>query len=269
MSNLNGSDLILSRYIKDFGFSTFQKYADVKIGVVTGADSYFIFSDFLEKLVGVSEKDLIPIYTTSKEFKSLYSNGHIILKKLLALTKKNAEDYEEYIRKGEEEGYHLRAHSLRRNPWYAVNIGETPDAFFPYRMSKLPYLIRNDGKAQCTNSVHRIYFKNLSVTEIKWLQISMLSIASQLSLERESKTYGRGMLKIEPKSLKKTIVYKENNNKINKVYNAIDKLLLNADKTGAMNLATDFIDDQLGVPKDLSNAARASLMEIQTCRLDR
>ena len=204
-NEVSDSQFILSRYIRDFGFSKFENYADVRIGVVTGADDYFIISDTIANEIKASEGDLISIYTTSREFRGLYNNGIAQLKKLLVLSKKNAEYYQNYIKRGEGKRYHFRSHSLRRNPWYAVNIGETPDAFFPYRMSQLPYLIRNEGKVQCTNSVHRIYFKNLSESEIKWIQISLMSVVGQLSLERESKTYGRGMLKIEPKSLKNSV----------------------------------------------------------------
>lgn len=236
---------------------------------MTGADDFFIISDTVANEIKASEGDSISIHTTSREFRGLFNNGIEQLKKLLLLSEKNSENYHEYIEIGEGKRYHLRSHSLRRNPWYAVNIGETPDAFFPYRMSQLPYLIRNYGKAQCTNSIHRIYFKNLSETEIKWTQISLMSVSGQLSLERESKTYGRGMLKIEPKSLKNSIVYKRNSSSINRVSSAVNKLLLLGDKVSAMNLSTDFINEKLGIPKELSEAALSALLELQTRRLDR
>lgn len=263
------SESIISSYVHDFGFSTFDNWADVKIGVVTGADYYFILSDTSAREIGASKKHLIRIYTNSKGFRGFYNNGLTPPNELLVLNKANAHKYDEYIKKGEEKGYHLRSHSLRRNPWYSVTIGETPDAFFPYRISNLPYLIRNDGKAQSTNSVHRIYFKNLSETETKWIQVSLLSVPGQLSIERESKTYGRGMLKIEPKSLKNSIVYKAETKKIERVYNAVNKLLLKKDKVGAMNLATNFINKELGVPQNLSRTAMSALLELQTRRLDR
>ena len=54
-----------------------------------------------------------------------------------------------------------------------------------------------------------------SVVEIKWKKIRLLSVVGQLSLESFSKTYGRGMLKIEPNTLKKSLVYKDNDPEVN------------------------------------------------------
>ena len=181
----------------------------------------------------------------------------------------NYENFKSYIRKGEEKQYHLRAHSLRRKPWYSVNVGETPDAFFPYRMSKLPYLIRNNRRTQCTNSIHRIYFKNLSESEIKWIQISLMSVVGQLSLESFSKTYGRGMLKIEPKSLKKSLVYKDDSSEINSIYFLISEQLSWGNKFQAMKMATEFIDNKLSISEGLSKSAEQALLELQNHRLSR
>lgn len=149
-------EAILFRYINEFGFSRFENYADVRIGVVTGADEYFIISQSEAKEFGFSDEHLIPIFTTSKEFSGLFHNEHEDqLKRLIVMSENKYEYFKNYVKKGEEQQYHLRSHSLRRKPWYVVNIGNTPDAFFPYRMSEFPYLIRNnrDQEIQCTNSI--------------------------------------------------------------------------------------------------------------------
>ncbi len=263
------SSEILSRYAKEYLYSRFENYAKIKIGVVTGADNYFIISqsDFEAELEAWDY--LVPLYNTSKDIRGLWSNEQSPSRSVLTMTEANKEIFKEYIKRGEQIGYQFRAHSKRRRPWYAVDIGRTPDAFFPYRTSIIPYLVMNDQRVQCTNSIHRVYFDGLSDTEIKWIQVSILSVASQLSLESGSKTYGRSILKVEPKSLKNCLVYKSNSKKINAVYQAVNQLLLKSDKVGAMDLSTNFIDETLGVPKDLSNAARSCLIGIQSRRLDR
>ena len=269
LSATHDVEYLLSRYVTEFGFSKFNDCADVKIGVVTGADKHFIIAESEAEYLEFSEKHLIPIFTTSKEFAGLFLNGNQSLKRLVAITGKDHSRFKNYIQRGEEKQFHLRSHSLRRKPWYAVNIGKTPDAFFPYRMLKIPYLVTNDNKTQCTNSIHRVYFKNLSQNEIKWVQISLLSAVGQLALESFSKTYGRGMLKIEPKSLKNAIVYINDDPIIDSIYYRISDLLISNRKVEAMKMATAFINEKLQIPDELSNATMDALIEMQERRFNR
>ncbi len=133
--------------------------------------------------------------------------------------------------------------------------------------AKFPYLLRNVNRIQCTNSIHRIYFKKLSATEKKWIQISLLSVAGQLSLEAYSKTYGRGILKIEPSSLKRTLVLKKSDKTINTIFSEVERMLLENDRIGAMRIATDFINKQLAIPTQLSIEAENALYQFQAHRL--
>ena len=259
---------ILSEYFK-LGYRPFENYATTRIGVVTGANRYFIKNAADIKKFGFSEKDLVPIFTTSRDFTGLYLNGTNPHKKLISLNTDNCETYKAYIHEGIEEGVHETAHSQRRKPWYSVDIGKIPDAFFTYRASEVPYLIMNDHGVQCTNSIHRIYFKNLTQIEKKWLQISILSVAGQLSLEASSKVYGGGVLKIEPGSLKKALVYKNDCNSIEAIYERTSKLISEKKKNEAVKLATNFINEKLGIPNNLTSLAESALHEIKSRRLNR
>jgi hypothetical protein len=260
---------ILSMYVEDFNFKQFAKYASVKIGVVTGADDFFIMGEKDAKKYFFTKKHLIPIFTSSKEFSGLFLNGNKPIKNLVALPSQGYKVFKDYIIKGVKARYHLRAHSLLREPWYSVDQGEVPDAFFHYRVSRIPYLVLNDQGSQCTNSIHRIYFKErLSKCEIKWLQISLLSVPGQLSLETYSKIYG-SVLKIEPKSLKNSIAYKSKDQSINSIYNKVSKLLVSGRKDDAMQHATEFINKELKIPNELSLKAHLALMELQNRRLRR
>jgi hypothetical protein len=148
-------------------------------------------------------------------------------------------------------------------------MGNTPDAFFPYRVSQIPYLVLNEKGVQCTNSIHRIYFKNMSGTEKKWIQISLLSVPGQLSIESNSKVYGSGLLKVEPGSLKKAIAVKNKSKVIDSIYDKISKLLSLQKRSNAMDLATDFIDAELNISSDLSDTAKSLLKELQDRRLSK
>ena len=262
-------DGLLAEYIGSYSFTRFGECADVKIGVVTGADKYFILENDRIANLQVQLTDSIPILTSSKGLNGMFLSGNSHSKKLLLLTKENRSRYKQYIEEGKNLKYHKRSHSLRRKPWYTVSIGRTPDAFFPYRMNRLPYLFLNSGKLQCTNSIHRIYFKELTELEIKSIQISLLSAIGQLSLERESKTYGKGMLKTEPRSLRNSIVYSKGGENIEEIYSAIHSFLQASDKRSAVILATEWLNRTAGIPKELAELTERALIQLQTLRLDR
>ncbi|MFD0998184.1 class I SAM-dependent DNA methyltransferase [Ohtaekwangia kribbensis] len=259
---------ILNRCEREFGFEKLGTYASILIGVVTGADDFFIRAKTEMKELGIKSKHLIPIISTTKEFTEVLNNGDQNLKRLIVLNKKDYNNYRGLIQKGRNGLLHLRAHSLRRDPWYAVKVGKIPDAFFPYRIGITPFLLTNDLKIQCTNSVHRIYFKNISETERKWIEVSLLSIIGQLSLEVYSKTYGRGMLKIEPKSLKESLIIRREDEAINEVYELIKEQLRTNNKRTASEIATNFICRYLGIPEALETEITNSLERIQRLRLN-
>ena len=266
-SGANNIEPILSRYKSEFGFTKFSNHADVKIGIVPGAVDYFIMSKQEANEIGFKKSRLIPILTTSDEFPDYVQNGKKNLRFLVALKEKDHLKYRSFIKRGIDDEYHLRTHSELRSPWYAVKIGKIPDAFFHYRATKIPYLLPNISKVQSTNSIHRIYFKNLTEIEKEWIIVSMLSIPSQLSMETNSKTYGRGILKIEPKSLKNTLVIKRNDPAVNLIYKKIVGLLGTGEKEKAMITASEFISKELSIPKDFFDSTKDALLNFQRLRL--
>ena len=262
----NATDEILSQYQSRYGFTKFSNHADVKIGVVTGAVNHFILTKQKANEFGIPAHRLVPIITNSDEFPKYILTGKKNLRLLVALKKNDHLKYRKFMQLGTTQGYDLRAHSIRREPWYAVKVGDVPDAFFHYRISKIPYLLPNDNGVQCTNAFHRIYFKGLTPTEKKWIYVSMLSLPSQLSIELNSKTYGRGILKIEPKSLKNSIVLKKNDTCINHIYNTTIKLLSQNKKEEAIVSATEFIYGKIAINKDLIDATNHLIKSLRALR---
>lgn len=260
-------DRFLSDCKKRYGYNELSHYCDVKIGVVTGADDFFLMEKSMAKTWNFSKKHLIPIISNSKQFNEVLLGKFDQLKSLICLTPDDHRIFRKFVKHGENLNFHLREHSKRRKPWFCVNPGSIPDAFFPYRTVKFPYILSNDKKIQCTNSVHRLYFKDLSSVEIKWIQISLLSSIGQLSLEAEAKTYGKMMLKIEPRCLKNAMVYSCTDNHINTVHDHVYEKLRNNDKEGAMIEATTFMNRYLKVSeRDAKNSIRL-LKRLQQFRL--
>lgn len=263
----NHPDEILGRYESEFGFTKLSDHADVKIGVVTGAVDHFILSKEEAKEYSIPSHRLIPIITESEQFSKYIIDGKKNLRLLVALKQKDHLKFRKFIQLGITEGYNLRAHSIQRDPWYGVKVGQVADAFFHYRISKIPYLLPNHRGVQCTNTFHRIYFKNLAETEKKWIYVSILSAPAQLALEVNSKTYGRGIMKIEPKSLKNAIVIKRNDVKIDPIYAKVMELLSQDKKEEASNYATEFINSELQIGTDLAITTNNLIRSLRMLRL--
>lgn len=257
---------ILGQLTNKFGFSNFENHAKIRIGVVTGANSYFIRSKEELRLMGMKVDQLIPILTNVKELPDYITSGAQSLKRLFILPKNNNNRFKDLIREGIEANFHKRAHCNNRTPWYSINPGETPDAFFPYRIGKIPYMVINHEQVQSTNSIHRIYFNGVSKTEMKWIHISLLSIYGQLSLEINAKTYGRGMLKMEPGALRKVLVLKRKESSINKVFRETIQYLANNQKHEAVELASNFLSRELKISDKLRVMTRKALNEIRETR---
>jgi hypothetical protein len=257
------SNYVFDQLRKEFDFCTLGSCSKVNIGIVTGANKYFIRDTNYCDNNNFSRDRCIPILTAAKEFSGLIAKGVESLKCLLVLPNLIEEDYRWFINEGLEAEVDQRSHSKFRKPWYQINPGKTPDAFFPYRVEKIPYLLLNNNGVQSTNSVHRIYFKELSNFEKKWIFLSMLSVYGQLSIAVNAKTYGRGMLKIEPGALTQTVVFKNNDRTILGTYNLLMKLLASGDKEKAVEVATNFLNEKLKIPHILQNISKKFWIEIK------
>ena len=262
----NNVDDIIKEFRRQYGFQEFKEVADIRIGMVTGANKYFIKTYDEAKRIGFHGNQLVSIYTSTKELTELNTEQKPN-KKLLIIHPKNKEKFIDYITIGINKQINFRAHSKLRDYWYYIKKEKIPDAFFPYRSMNIPFLTFNT-KYHCTNSIHRIYFKNLTENEKKWVQLSLLSAPGILSLERFSKVYGSGVLKIEPGSLYNSIVYKCDDN-IDNIYDKISKMISNNKKETAIDSATKLIKEKLNIPDYIILKTKASLSELRNRRLNR
>ncbi len=235
--------------LKEAGFKTLEEYADISIGVVTGANKYFILSEEEAKESGFSRSSILPVLTSVEDL-SMVANGESPDKKLL-LFRKMTKRQKKYISSGVKLGFDERVHCQRRvkirGAWYDVDPGLVPHAFFTYRVSRVPYLILNPDGYQCTNALHKVFFNDISKTQRKWIQLSLLSFFGQLLLENGARHYGNGIMKVEPKTLKKVLVYAGTSRISQKVYNSIIRHIAEGRKDRACSKATKLIVDDANI----------------------
>jgi adenine-specific DNA methylase len=260
-------DSVLTKVSALPGFARFGETARVCIGIVTGANDFFVLARDEAKRLGIPRSHLVSILTSSRALKALTVSNVAPHAWLLKVPAPVPALYKSYLAMGRRMEVHLRSHCQRRTPWYSVVPGPTPDAFFQYRVSSRPLLALNTGKMQSTNSIHRIYFNGLTATQRQWVQISLLSVPGQLSIEASARTYGNGMLKVEPKCLKAALVFRGHEPMSATDYESISRLLLQRRKAEAEMRATQLLQKAAKVPEKLIRDASLALEELRLRRL--
>jgi hypothetical protein len=186
------------------------------------------------------------IQLTSEDVKRLRSEGK---KSIIFSISPNKDVPEEAIPYTETFPVSLREHNRtfqkRQNRWLASDDGRIPDAFFSYMTHEGPRIALNSAKVNSTNSIHRVYFKP-AITELqrKLITISICTTFSQLSAEIEGRSYGSGVLKIEPseaKKIKLILPQDKTEVEINNCFSALDEYVRTQSWNKARALADAFI----------------------------
>lgn len=243
----------------------FGEYANVQIGMVTGANKYFILPPDIAKMKGFSARHQIPILVNGNELQSLTQEKceQVIVRFPSTLNKRQTA----YLKQGIDFKIDKRSHSIRRSPWYKVCVGNKPDAFFTYRVSTFPFLVLNPNGYQCTNSIHRVYFKpHVNQAMKEWLQISLLSLPSIVQMESLARHYGRSVLKLEPSACSKILVHTLKRSIARKDYFNISKHASNGDRLEAVRLATKLVAEKFGLPLNLLKRSEKALNQFRVRR---
>lgn len=197
------------------GAHRFGSIADVDVGIVTGANKFFLVSDDVVKLNGL-EAWAHPMFGRSEHVRGVvYDKAsheanremglpanfvHLGDIELSALP----ERVRKYIRSGEAEGLHTRYKCRIRSPWYKVpSVWASPIGMLK-RSHDFPRLVLNEFGAFTTDTAYRI--KPLNGTDPNRLVYSFVNSATMLSAELEGRHYGGGVLELVPSEIEKLII---------------------------------------------------------------
>ncbi|MBE8570473.1 SAM-dependent methyltransferase, partial [Vibrio sp. OPT46] len=90
----------------------------------------------------------------------------------------------------------------KRPHWFAPGYGIdgiVADCFLSYMIHLGPRMVVNKAKLNCTNSIHKVIFRENTPAKVKQaFTLTLLSTYSQFSAEVEGRAYSSGVLKIEP-----------------------------------------------------------------------
>lgn len=234
---------------------SFSELAVVRIGLVTGANYYFLLSPTEAVSAGLKKEDLhhtlgkfidAPGLSFSK--RDRLSNEERDRRCLLVHSEtaqsnnKRIQAYLDLFPKNE-----IKSISTfkKRSAWPRTDDGKKPDAFFPVMHHLGPKIVLNHAKINCTNTIHRVYFREpLTANTKKLIAISFLTTFSQLSAEIVGRKYGSGVLKHEPREAERVqliLPTQKRSSSINKIYKAIDTLLRSGNLDEARKKADMFI----------------------------
>ena len=174
--------------------------AAIRIGIVTGDNSFFILSDGRARELGISQRYLRPILTSGSQFRSLsigvaqieeLTNGERACFILIAPTRSLSASLNAYLNSRAGKRAARRYKSRIRNPWHSLTDVTAPDAFLTYVNGSNPKLVLNDGEVLCTNAIHRLRWTKPMLTHArKLVALSFISSLGALSSELQGRPYG-------------------------------------------------------------------------------
>lgn len=232
--------------------------AHINIGVVTGANDFFVVSQEQLLTIGLKPSDCDPIiakfkqtaglqYTHEDHHKALDAGfkGYLIN----GFGRDNNERVTAYINTFPTSRRESTATFKKRKVWHHTGDQKIPDAFFPVMHHLGPKIVLNNINCNSTNTVHRVYFKDdINQPEMMLLCISILSSFSQISAEIVGRRYGSGVLKHEPSEAKKIAVLMPEGicyEVLKVAFAKIDFAVRQQEVTQAMSFADEFLISSL------------------------
>jgi hypothetical protein len=188
--------------------ATLGSVARINIGIVTGANHFFIVEQDFAREHSIPNEALKPIFAKSRMTPGIQLTSDDIeaAKKCgiscLLIDGARTDHFPAVLSYFAAVPAAARTGNVtfrKRIDWRTPDDNRIPDAFFPYMHHLGPRLIMNISRVNATNTIHRVYFKQpVSVSCQKLVALALLSTFSQLSAEIEGRSYGGGVLKHEP-----------------------------------------------------------------------
>ena len=189
--------------------------ASVDIGAVTGANAFFVRP--AREVVGLPAEAVRPAVSKATHVAGArFADADLLVMdergvpgRMLVLECKHAEDpvVRRLIREGEERELHERYKCRIRSPWWVLparQVESPPHLFLTYMAAEIPRLVVNEASALSTNTVHGVRLHN--GTNPAGLAASFYTSLTMLSAELVGRSYGGGVLKLEPTEAERLVV---------------------------------------------------------------
>lgn len=195
---------------------TLASLATVTNGYVTGANTFFHRLREEAEAQGYPRTWLFPVARSSKSLSSLFfrpqdvvdlerhGKAHHLVVPQHDLFDADGEALRRFAQEGERQGVPGRYKCRTRNPWWQVPGLVEADVLVAYMSGAYPRASVNQAGAFYPNTLHGLKLRDGIQTEL--LALSLYSTLSLLSIEIEGRSYGGGLLKMEPRELDRVLV---------------------------------------------------------------
>lgn len=191
-------------------FTSLLGWGETDLGIVTGNNKFFTLTRAEVDRLRLSPAELRPVPPSGSQhvrslaftpasFEELEKAGHRVFLFYPNETRPSAAALR-YIRLGEQQGVHEAFKCASRTPWWRVPGIRVPDLYLTYLNRDAPRFVANDARATHLNSIHGITLKpEHRRLGVELLPLAMLNSVTLLSAELVGRSYGGGVLKVEPK----------------------------------------------------------------------
>jgi len=190
-------------------FTMLETWGDTTLGMVTGNNRYFALSPARVAELGLAPSDLLRLSPPGSKHLRGLAFGAAALDEL---GRQGSSTWlfrpsgvpsaagRAYIAAGETANVHTAYKCRVRKPWWRVPLVAPADLLLTYMNADTPRLTTNAANARHLNSVHGVYLRS----EVRELGQNLLPLASLTSMtlvgaETVGRSYGGGMLKLEPR----------------------------------------------------------------------
>lgn len=271
-----------SRAKEDEHTRTLASLGGVANGYVTGDNAFF------HRTVADAKREQIPtrwLRHTARQSKSLlglafttadlaacesHGQPHHLVVPPVAASEWDGDALERFLAEGEARGTTERFKCRTRDPWWVVPGLLRADVLVTYMAGAQPKAAVNEADAVYTNTLHglRLHEGN----DPRLVALVLHSSLARLSLEIEGRTYGGGILKVEPTELQRVRVPwpKMTRSRIADLFHEVDAMLRAAEYERATRLVDDVVlREHLGWSGYLVRHVRAGRKRLTERRMAR
>lgn len=214
---LKPQEIGLMRALKAHGnFVNLGDHADIDVGVVTGKNDFFVVSqetiqkfnlgEYAIPLIGRSSQ-LKGAIVDRSEWQSFADAGQDVY--LLTFTAPGKPPLnagaKRYIEIGESAQYHSGYKCSIRDPWYSMPSVWAPDCFLFRQIYDFPRVVLNGAEAVSTDTVHRMRCRSNPISIVENIYTHLTAASAEI----EGRSYGGGVLELEPSEAERLLVPKK------------------------------------------------------------
>jgi adenine-specific DNA methylase len=198
--------------------TTLNAHAEIDVGVVTGKNEFFVLSQEQTTANGLQPYEWPLVGRSAQLDGAIFSGAD-----LKRLTGENSRVFlfyippetngtltaaaRRYIAQGEVELVHKGYKCSVREPWFSVPSVWKPDCFLFRQIYDFPRAVLNLSKATSTDTIHRMTCKPKAAAAV--VAASLYTHLTAASAEIEGRSYGGGVLELEPTEAERLLVPKE------------------------------------------------------------